>query len=254
MFTTQTTFVGIDPTAGRRPITYAALDGNLRLLALGAGDMSEVIAFVAGLSQALVAVSAPQRPNQGLMERPEVRERLSPSPRPGRWINFRVAEYLLRQRRISCPQTASLEKNCPHWMQVGFTLYRRLQGLGFLPYPQQASGQWIEVYPHACFCVLLGQKPFPKTTLEGRLQRQLALYEENLHIPDPMRFFEEITRHRLLSGTLPYHEIYEPRALDALVSAYTAYLVGKFPERVTFLGDDSEGQIALPAAELKRRY
>lgn len=254
MFTTQTTFVGIDPTAGRRPITYAALDSGLRLLALGAGDLNEVIAFVAGLSQALVAVSAPQRPNQGLMNRPEIREQFSPPPRPGRWTNFRVAEFQMRQHRISCPQTPAQEKNCPVWMQVGFALYRRLEGLGFLPFPQPAPKRWIEVYPHACFCVLLGKKPFPKTTLEGRLQRQLVLYEENLHIPDPMRFFEEITRHRLLTGALPYQEVYETRVLDALVSAYVAYLVEKHPERVTFLGDEQEGQVVLPTAELKPRY
>ena len=98
-------------------------------------------------------------------DRPEVRQQLSPQPRPGRWTKFRVAEYLMRQHRISCPRTASQEKDCPGWMQVGFAIYRRLEGLGFRPYPEEAPSQWIEVYPHAAFSVLLGQKPFPKTTL-----------------------------------------------------------------------------------------
>jgi hypothetical protein len=235
-------------------MTYAVLDHGLRLLSLGTGDLNEVIAFVAGLPQALVAISAPQRPNQGLMDRPEVRERLTPPPRPGRWTNFRLAEYQMRQHRISCPQTAAREKDCPNWMQMGFTLYHRLEGLGFRPYPEESPLQWIEVYPHAGFSVLLGQKPFPKTTLEGRIQRQLVLYDENLNILDPMRFFEEITRHRLLTGRLPYEGIYESRQLDALISAYIAWLTGNHPGRVTFLGDEQEGQVVLPAVELKQRY
>src|SRR5512139_2629367 len=102
MFPTRKTFVGIDPTAGQRPMTYAALDDSLRLLAMGKGDLNEVLAFVGGLNQAVVAVSAPQRPNQGVMDRQEVREKLSPPPKPGRWRGFRLAEYQLRQHHISC--------------------------------------------------------------------------------------------------------------------------------------------------------
>jgi len=43
MLFTQTTFIGIDPTAGQRPFVYAALDSDLRLLALGEGDLDEVL-------------------------------------------------------------------------------------------------------------------------------------------------------------------------------------------------------------------
>jgi len=49
MFFTNTTFMGIDPTAGVRPFTYAALDSDLQLMALGQGDIDEVLAFVAGV-------------------------------------------------------------------------------------------------------------------------------------------------------------------------------------------------------------
>jgi hypothetical protein len=76
MFFTDTTFVGIDPTAGQRPFSYAALDNDLRLMALGQGDMEEVLAFVAGQRQALVAVCAPRQPNLGLLARQEVRQAL----------------------------------------------------------------------------------------------------------------------------------------------------------------------------------
>lgn len=255
MFSTNTSFIGIDPTAGQRPFTYAALDQELHLLAIGQGDMDEVLAFVAGQRDALVAVSAPRRPNQGAMERPEVRERLSPRPRPGRWTNFRLVEYLLRQHNIPVPQTPSQESACPGWMRMGFKLYRRLEGLGYQAFPQVgAARQWLEVYPHACFTALLGCLPFPKHTLEGRLQRQLVLYEQKIEVADPMRIFEEITRHRLLQGILPADEIFPPQELDALVAAYTARAAATQPDQVLLLGDRIEGQIALPVPELKARY
>lgn len=254
MFASRMTFVGIDPTAGQRPMTYAALDDDLRLLALGKGNLNEVLAFAGGLSQAVVAVSAPQRPNQGVMDRPEVREQLSPPPRPGRWRTFRMAEYQLRQHRISCPRTAASEKDCPVWMQMGFALYRRLEGLGFQAYPEKTDLQWLEVYPYASFCVLLGRAPFPKISLEGRIQRQLILYEEGLRIPDPLHIFDEITRHNLLLGRLPLDELYSTGELDALVAAYSAWLAATHPEGVTILGDPQEGQLVLPVAELKNSY
>ncbi|RPI33945.1 MAG: DUF429 domain-containing protein [Chloroflexota bacterium] len=255
MLFSNTTFIGIDPTAGQRPFAYAAIDSDLHLLALGDCYLDDVLAFVAGQRQAFVAVCAPRRPNQGVMERPEVRAGLSPAPRPGRWIHFRLAEYQLRQHHISCPPTPPHEKECPNWMQVGFTLFRRLEGLGYQTYPTSgASLQFLEVYPFASFCALLGLVPFPKHSLEGRIQRQLVLYEQNLRIPDPMRFFEEITRHRLLQGILPIEDLYKPSELDALIAAYTAWMAATHPGQTSLLGDESEGQVVIPVAELKRRY
>lgn len=251
----STTFIGIDPTAGQRPFAYAALDHELHLLALGHGSLDDVLAFAAGQRQAYVAVSAPRRPNQGLLAQEEFRLRLSPSPRPGRWTDFRLVEYQLRQHNLSIPQTCGRESDCPNWMQVGFHLYRRLEGLGYAGFPcPDEMCQMLEVYPHACYAALLGVTPFPKITLEGRIQRQLSLHEQKLRVPDPMRIFEEITRHRLLNGVLPLDDLYSPDELDALVAAYTAWLAALHPERTLLLGDPGEGQIVLPAAELKPRY
>src|SRR4030042_6691100 len=189
MFYTHTTFIGIDPTAGVRPFPYASIDGAQRLLALGHGELDEILAFAAGQRQAMVAVCAPRRPNQGVMENEQVRAGLNPVPRPGRWQNFRLCEYQLRQHRISSPQTPALEEKSPRWMRMGFLLFRRLEALGYREHgTREAERQTLEVYPHASYTVLLGQAPYPKHTLEGRLQRQLLLYELKLDIPDPMRF------------------------------------------------------------------
>ncbi len=255
MFFTEVTYIGIDPTAGQRPFAYAALDGNLRLLALGQGELDEVLAFMAGQRHALVAISSPRQPNQGLMERSEIRESLSPPPRPGRWTNFRLCEFLLRQHNIIIPQTASQAADCPRWMQMGFTLYKRLESLSYHLWPQEnQTHQYLEVYPHASYTVLLNTTPFSKHSLEGRLQRQLLLYEHNLNINDPMRFFEEITRHRLLHGVLADDQIFSPYELDALVAAYTAWSAGTQPNQTLALGDPGEGQVILPVSALKARY
>jgi hypothetical protein len=255
MFPTHTTFIGIDPTAGRKPFVYAALDHEKHLLALGQGGIDEILAFVAGQHHAYVAVCAPSQPNRGLMERDDIRLSLNPPPRPGRWGSFRLVEYQLRQHNIFCPQTPARPEDCPNWMRIGFSLYRRLEALGYCAYPAKESPLvWLEVYPHACFCTLLGITPFSKYTLEGRIQRQLVLLEQELHIPDPMRLFEEITRHRLLQGVLPLEDLYQPGELDALAGAYTAWVAATRPDKILTLGHPEEGQMILPVPELKRRY
>lgn len=255
MFFTNATFIGVDPTAGQRPFPYAAIDAELRLLALGAGDMDEVLAFIAGQHEAVVAICAPRQPNQGLMRRPEVRDTLSPQPRPGRWLDFRLAEYELRSHNIHIHQTCAEEADCPNWMQQGFALYRRLERLGYTYLPDgEGQRRMLEAYPHACFTVLIGKSPFSKSTLEGRLQRQLVLHNQNVEVPDPMRLFEEITRHRLMNGILPEDGLYSQGELDAIVAAYTAWMAATRPAETLALGDPDEGQIILPVNNLKSHY
>lgn len=261
MLFTNSTFIGIDPTAGQRPFSYAALDHELRLLALSEGDLEEVTAFAGGQRRAFVAVNAPRRPNAGLMADPAYRENLNPVPRPGRWQDSRVVEYHLYQRGINTPHTPSTKADCPNWMKMGFILYHRLERMGYREYitvpeihDEDSPCQYMEIYPHGAFTALLEHIPFPKHGMEGRLQRQLILFEKRMEIPDPMRFFEEITRYRLLQGILPSEELYAPGELDALIAAYTAWLAATSPEEITLLGDPVEGQIVLPVKQLKLKY
>jgi len=255
MLFNDTTFIGIDPTAGKRPIAYAALDQDLRLLALDEGKIDEITAFVGGQQAAYVAVTSPQKANQGLMRRDDIREKLKPVPRPGRWLGYRVAEYQLRQLKINTMRTCSVEQKCPKWVQTGFEFYKRLESMGYQKYPaEDSSSQILEVYPHAVYTTLLGQKPFGKTSLEGRLQRQLILHNQGLDVPDPMRVFEEITRYRILKGTLELEGLFTAPKLDALASAFTAWVAATSPAEVTLLGHPDEGLIVIPVAELNHRY
>lgn len=252
----KTTFIGIDPTAGQKPFTYVALDGDLSILALGQGHADDILAFVGGQQSAIVAVNAPQQPNQGMMAAREVRQLLEPPPRSGRWNGFRVAEYELHTRGISIPRTPAREENCARWVQMGFALFRGIKKLGYQPFsPENTySHIYLEVYPHGAFTALLERLPFPKQTLEGRIQRQLVLYLQKLKVSNPMQIFEEITRHRILQGILPLDGLYTPNELDALGAAYTAWLAANKPEHITLVGHLEEGQIALPTAALKTHY
>lgn len=244
------TFVGIDPSGGRHPFTFAALDEDCQLVTLASADLEELLAFLGGLKATVTAVNAPHSTNKGLVRR--MMEEKDPTPGRLRGSDLRMAEYKLRERGISVSPTPSRTEACAAWMQTGFDLYKQLETAGYQPYPSEdAAKQWMETHPHAAFCSLVGQNLLPKPTLEGRLQRQLALYERGISMNDPMSYFEEITRHRLLKGILPTEAIYSAEELDALVAAFTAYQASNHPGEVNWVGDIQEGRIFLPASEIK---
>ena len=93
MLFSEKTFIGIDPTASRHPFTYAALDQDCKLIALAAGELDEVLAFLGGQPTAVVAVNAPPRPNLGLVRRPPSRRSVT-SPL-SRGINVLAGFWLL---------------------------------------------------------------------------------------------------------------------------------------------------------------
>jgi hypothetical protein len=94
---------------------------------------------------------------------------------------------------------------------------------------------------------MLGVKPFTLNSLEGKIQRQLALQARGIPVPDAMEFFEEVTRYRLLSGKLPLEKMLAPAMLNSLAAAYTAWTAANRPGECTLLGEPEEGMIILPA-------
>lgn len=253
MFFADLVFVGVDPTSSHKSYTFAALDKGLNLVALADGELDDVAAFLGGQQSVVVAVNAPAGVNRGL-----VREKLKKAmltPHHIRAAEYRLAEHELRERGIAVTGTPAKEALSPGWMQSGFALYRKLNKLGFRKYPaENAPHQILETHPHACFCVLAGDVPLPKLSLEGKLQRQLLLYERGVRISDPMEFFEEITRYRVMKGAWALELLYLPEQLDALVAAYTAWLASNKPDHTSFVGDQKEGIIILPEANLKEKY
>ena len=247
-------YIGIDPASGNQDFSYAVLDGNLNLVRLADATMEEMVAFLEKQNPAIVAVNAPSGVNQGLVKKKLAEEHTGPG-RAVRGADIRLAEYELRECGIAVAGTPAREEFCPAWMQIGFGLYRQLSKIGFKPFSADGGGcQMFETHPFACFCALAESIPFPKPTLEGRLQRQLILNDRGLRINDAMDFFEEITRFKLMKGILPKEILYSAEQLDVLVAAYTAWLSVHRPDEVTRVGDEDEGQMVLPVRELKKKY
>lgn len=252
MFFTDSVFVGIDATSSHKSFTYAALDRSLNLVSLADGELDEVTAFLAGLPSAIVAINAPSGVSRGLVR--DKKKEMFKSLKT-RASGFRVAELELRERGIAVSGTPATVAACPAWVQAGFTLYRKLEKIGFKKYPaENEPRQILETQPHAAFCVMSGSVPQSKPSLEGKIQRQLILYEAGVRIKDPMDFFEEITRHKMLKGVWHFDMLYQPEQMDALVAAYTAWSSIHKPENISTVGDAKEGLIVLPEKNLKEKY
>jgi len=253
MFFTDPVYIGIDLTSGHKALTYAALDHDLNLVALADAEWEETFAFLAGHKSAVVAINAPSHVNHGIARKNLGGQRLASRSLHGQ--EMRVAEYELRQRGIAVRGTDAKESLCPVGVRAGFAFYKELSQLGFEAYPcDNAPHQWLETNSYACFCVLIGLRPLPKTTLEGRLQRELLLYELGFRIGDPMVFFEEITRHKLMHGVLPFELVYSPAQLDAMAAAYAAWQAVQKPAEIVQVGHRLEGFVTLPVSALKEKY
>ena len=247
-------FIGIDPTSSHKEFTYAALDQQLNLTALADADMEELVAFLDGQENMVAAINAPVRVNNGSLRR-KLEGRNLTRGQILRGSNMRMAEYELRAHGIMVTGVPGRAENCPSWMRTGFRLYKELSEMGFVPLGEEdANRLWVETQPHACFCALLEMTPLPKSTLEGRLQRQLALYDTRMGVKDPMWFFQELTRFKLMKGQLPLETLYSFEQLDALAAAYTAWMAANQPLGVTRVGDLEEGQVVLPARRLREDY
>jgi hypothetical protein len=119
---------------------------------------------------------------------------------------------------LSTPTTKSKQEYYSDFKKV-------IAQTGFKPYASKAAPkQWLETDAQACFRRWIGNPLVSRRTLEGRVQRGLILYDQGLRVTDPMDFFEEITRHHMLSGVFPNELLYSATQLDALAAAYVAWL------------------------------
>ena len=219
--------IGVAYCGGKQPFTFAALDERQKVQALGTGKMCDALAYCSGAARAVILCGLPLcRPASG---------------------NLRLVEIELERRGLPTYHTAAEDQ--PHHPAAGFgaRFSAELSALGYSSDPLNNPDRvLLESHPAAIFHHLLGLKPFDAHTLEGRLQRQLVLFEREMPIPDPMDFFEEVTRHKLLHGILPTRDVYSPAELDALALAHTAWLFINDPQSLLILGDPASGQILLP--------
>jgi predicted nuclease with RNAse H fold len=250
----STVYIGVDPTAGRRATTYVVLDEQLGILQCRSGLAEEVIAAILAYPVAVCAIDAPGSPNKNLLATPHYRTGIGLEPNRDNYATYRVSEYELRRRGIYVTNTPADTHRLSDWVIEGWRLYDQLRAAGFADYPAAGPRRLFETYPYAAFTVLVGSRPYPKTGLEGRLQRQLILFDMGVGVPDPMLALEELTEHRLRTGQLHLTSLHTHDELDALVSAYTAFLLDHQPENVIAVGDPAEGQILIPARSLEDTY
>ncbi|MCJ7623145.1 MAG: hypothetical protein MUO76_06555 [Anaerolineaceae bacterium] len=241
-------FIGISVTKNRNPFTFAVLNESLEILAIGDGQIEEVLAYAAGDDTVKVSVNAPSGPNLGLMRQKRFRDRYNIKKDSNRWKNIRVAEFEVFRQRMKGTRTMGTVGQFPKWKRIGYKLYRCLEEIGYAAYPtSDHSKLWLEVCGDVCFHILLGRIPLPSNRLEGMIQRQLLLIELGFDLPDPMASFEEITRYRLLRGIFPFEHLYPIHRQNALVAAYVAFLADSHPDKVVSLGEKEEGLITIPA-------
>ncbi len=157
------------------------------------------------------------------------------------WEFSEVIQCLLGYEHV---QLAIHSSNTIAGREIFQNFLERIVESGFKHYSAK-EGQhiWLESHGDVCYRVFQANL-FSRQTLEGRLQRGLILYDEGLQIPDPMEFFEEITRHKLLQGVLPAEYIYSSRQLDALMMAYVSWMAANPSEKLI-----SRDNLILPAPE-----
>jgi len=197
-------YVGVAlASSGKRPTVFTALDARGHSLAIGSGTLADALAYAAGASSALLAITPPVR---------------------ARWSRHTHADPAVEPPPL-LPESA--EEEVP-------PLVATLQRLGYSPCDSESDSlrQWLETDAESAFEKWLGHPLLPGNTLEGRIQRQLALADLDCDVPDAMEFFEEITRFKLLRGQLPYEKILSLAELNAYAAATIARLYAQFPERV----------------------
>ena len=246
-------YLGVNVSKSSHPYTFVAMSEALDILAIGDGQLEEVLAYAAGDDTVKIAVNAPSSPNRGLMRQPVFRQRYGLDLDNIRWKNLRTGEFEVFQRGMKGTRTMATVGACPEWKRIGFTLYKYLQEIGYKTYPtSDGSKHWLEVSADVCYHVMLGRAPYPGDMLEGKIQRQLLLIELGFDIPDTMESFEEITRYRLLRGIFPFGNVYPLARLNAMIAAYMAYIAHSNQNNVVCLGEREEGLITIPAEPVIR--
>ncbi|MHC1740834.1 MAG: hypothetical protein AB9897_06965 [Anaerolineaceae bacterium] len=247
MNSSSSAFMGIDLAGQRGNFSCALLDNSRRILFCGVLSPLEWQSMLSSHTEIIAAINSPLTLNRGFMSDPDYRRLLNPVPPKSRFSDMRVCEYQLNCAGISPTRVPKDVGRFTPGLKKAFTFTSALglNGFQFWPFPNSRY-QMFESHADATYFSLLKVKPFSDNSLEGRIQRQLLLQTKGIQVSDPMQFFEEITRHRLLTGKLPSEKILPPPALNALVAAYTAWVVLNKPAEYCRLGEPDEGVIILP--------
>ncbi|MBX4268453.1 DUF429 domain-containing protein [Clostridium estertheticum] len=234
-------FIGVD--VHKEKLTVASIDEKLNIEFIDNMIPDGLLNYLKNKEVSVIAVDAPYKLNYGFMNNDQYRMTLNCKLK-GHY-NKKVSEYELSRRGInpfSTPGSMDEITGWKGWIKTGFNLYTRIEELGYIEisdrkYNNTIQG-FIEVFPHACFTVLLEYIPSPKDTDKG-LKERFDILEKS-----GFKGLEKI-----LFGSGRHGKTDK---LDALVAAYTGYLT--YIGNVTFIGNVDEGQIVLPTCALKESY
>lgn len=234
-------FVGLDVNS--RPPYYSAIaiDANGNYLLAINGNWEEIIETFRPYENILISINTPVRPNIGLLTQSKRKKH-----KPGKWPDVRLIEYMLEEYGAPIYHTPKKKGNLLAAQQYGFQLIERIKIEGFHAYGIEQSRCFCEVPAETAFWSIERKHLFDGQNFIGQIQRQLLLLELGINLPDPMAFFEEITRYKLLTGNAPLEMILETSILNAWINAFTAKRIKQNPSQVSTLGDPQEGLIYLP--------
>jgi hypothetical protein len=200
MMTSNSAFLGVHLSYGRKTFTFALLGDDLNLITCANGDMKDLGSVLSELDSVTVCLTRNSK-----------------------------------SRSAKSANTNSM-------------LSEQLEKMSFRPYPAKNETRlWFKTEAGDAFNVLLQKKLLSRRTLEGRIQRALALYDQGLQIDDPMEFFEEITRYKLMQGILPIENLYTSKELDALAAAYVAWMTVNKAGQIEML----PGNMVLPKEQIE---
>ncbi|MCD6475296.1 MAG: hypothetical protein J7K85_03390 [Anaerolineaceae bacterium] len=236
------TFVGIHINRQAPHFVYIAADEDFSPLAIDNCDEENLLSYLSGQENSFLAINASLQLNQGLLRLSTYKKHTR-----GRRPNIRKVEYELQQYNIEMYHTPDQISKCAPEVKLGIKLNGYLNDLGYKTFSSDQSSQmFLETPSNAAFWSLIEGNLIPEEGIIGRMQRQQILYDLELPVPNPMTFFEEITRYKLRNGKIPFKKILPACELNAWIGVYTAHKAWSDPDSLTPMGNSEEGSIYLP--------
>ena len=237
----DTCFVGLNVNSRPPHFTVVGLDAKLNTLFDFTGNWEDISSRLDEYQQIILALNSPVSPNTDFLRHSQKKKH-----KPGKWPDVRCIEYELAEYGAPIYHTPKKKSNLLASQQYGSKLVENLKSVGFIDLESDGEKRLIEVPAETAFWSIDRKPLFEEFSFIGRIQRQLLLLELGFKLPDPMDFFEELTRFKLLTGKAPLDMVFDVSRLNACINAFTALKIKKDPSRVAKLGYPQEGYLYLP--------
>jgi hypothetical protein len=238
----DTCYIGLDINSRSPYYSALAIDTKLTPLFELSGNWEELLGSLKEYERIIVAINTPTMVNKGFLTQSHIKKH-----KPGKWPDVRRIEYELEEYGAPIYHTPKKKSNLLAVQQHGFLLIQNLVEAGFKQYGEASEKVFLEVPAETAFWSLETKPLYAADSFIGQIQRQLMLLELGINLPDPMDFFEEITRFKLLTGKVSLEMILETPRLNTWINAYTALLIEQNPSRVARFGYPQEGFLYLPS-------